>query len=108
LFRKEQMMSTAISTPYRYDVVGSFLRPKRLHDARERFEAGNIGKEELASVEDAAITELVAKEKAAGLHVITDGEFPAGRRGIWTSCGSWEASHIKRPAPAFPSTGSRL
>jgi 5-methyltetrahydropteroyltriglutamate--homocysteine methyltransferase len=90
-FRKEQTMSTAISTPYRYDVVGSFLRPKRLHDARKRFEAGNIGKEELASVEDAAITELVAKEKAAGLHVITDGEF---RRATWHLDFMWQLGGV--------------
>ncbi len=66
--------------PYRYDVVGSFLRPKYLKEARANFEAGKITREELTKVEDEAILDLVEKEKKAGLHVITDGEF---RRATW-------------------------
>ena len=67
-------------TPYRYDVVGSFLRPAFLKEARLMHESGKLDGEGLKAVEDRAITELVAKEKAAGLHVITDGEF---RRSAW-------------------------
>lgn len=66
--------------PFRSDVVGSYLRPKYLHQARQDFKAGNISKEELTRVEDRAINELVEQQKAAGLKVITDGEF---RRGFW-------------------------
>ena len=44
--------------PYRYDIVGSFLRTKAIHEARSRFEAGEISAEELARVEDAEITGL--------------------------------------------------
>ena len=47
------------SAPYRYDIVGSFLRTKAIHEARSRFEAGEISAEELARVEDAEITGLV-------------------------------------------------
>lgn len=39
-----------------------------------------ISREELTQIEDECITDLVQKEKAAGLHVITDGEF---RRATW-------------------------
>ena len=69
-----------VQTPYRYDVVGSFLRPEKLKQARKDYEAKKISKEELTKVEDACITDLIQKEKAAGLHVITDGEF---RRSTW-------------------------
>ena len=30
-----------MKTPFRYDFVGSFLRPQRLKDARKDFEEGN-------------------------------------------------------------------
>ncbi|MCH1921545.1 5-methyltetrahydropteroyltriglutamate--homocysteine S-methyltransferase [Shewanella sp. A3A] len=66
--------------PFRSDVVGSYLRPAYLHQARRDFTANKIDKAELTAIEDRAITELVAQQKAAGLKVITDGEF---RRGFW-------------------------
>ena len=46
---------------YRVDHVGSFLRPKELVEAREKFSKGEISQEELTKVEDKAITELVEK-----------------------------------------------
>lgn len=67
-------------TPHRFDVVGSFLRPAELRQARAAFEEGRLGQDELGRVEDAAIRDLVAKEKAASLGTITDGEF---RRLTW-------------------------
>ena len=66
--------------PYRYDVVGSFLRPAELKEARAQFEAGTLDAAALKAVEDKCITDLVAKQKANGLHFITDGEF---RRAYW-------------------------
>ena len=68
------------NTPFRYDYVGSFLRPAELKQARTDFQAGRIGADALTEIEDKAIRELVAKQKAAGYHVITDGEF---RRATW-------------------------
>ena len=61
--------------PFRYDFVGSFLRPRRLKQAREQFRAGSISAAELKQVEDEEIIKLIQKQKAAGYHVITDGEF---------------------------------
>ena len=49
-------------TPFRYDHVGSFLRPEYLKEARKQYEQGEITKEQLTEVEDKAITELVVKE----------------------------------------------
>ena len=51
------------STPFKFDHVGSFLRPESLKKARRDYDAGNITAEELKSVEDKAITELIKKEK---------------------------------------------
>lgn len=69
-----------LTTPFRYDYVGSFLRPEKLKKARADFEAWKINREQLKEVEDACILELVAKIKELGYHVITDGEF---RRATW-------------------------
>ena len=57
------------NTPFRYDYVGSFLRPETLKKARRDFEEGKISKEELTKVEDDAILDLVEKQKKAGYHV---------------------------------------
>ena len=46
------------NTPFRYDYVGSFLRPEALKVARSKYEAGTITKEELTSVEDQEIRAL--------------------------------------------------
>ena len=76
----EKIRMKNLTTPFRYDYVGSFLRPEKLKKARADFEAGKITKEQLKEVEDACILELVAKIKELGYHVITDGEF---RRATW-------------------------
>ena len=66
--------------PFRVDHVGSFLRPKELVEAREKFAKGELSKEELTKVEDKLIAELVEQQIAAGLKGVTDGEF---RRAYW-------------------------
>ena len=68
------------NVPFRFDYVGSFLRPDYLKKARADFEKRNITKEELTEVENKAITDLVKKQKELGYKVITDGEF---RRATW-------------------------
>ncbi len=71
---------SSLGTPFRYDYVGSFLRPAYLKQARVDFAAGKISQAELTAIEDQAILDLVAKQKELGYHVITDGEF---RRATW-------------------------
>jgi len=66
--------------PFRADIVGSFLRPAELAEARRRFADGEIDAAALRDVEDAAIADLVAKQAEAGLKVVADGEF---RRSWW-------------------------
>lgn len=65
---------------YCYDIVGSFLRPSELKQARASFEKDEISKDELRKIEDKCIKELVSKEKELNLPFITDGEF---RRAYW-------------------------
>jgi len=60
--------------PYRADHVGSFLRPNRLAQARERFFSDELPAAELRELEDECIKELVQKQKDVGLKGITDGE----------------------------------
>lgn len=73
-------MSKTLKTPFRYDFVGSFLRPAELKQARKDFSEQKISREELKETEDKAILDLIAKQKKAGYHTLTDGEF---RRATW-------------------------
>lgn len=62
---------------FRADIVGSFLRPQYLLDAR----ASGVTGAALRSIEDQAIREIVQLQESVGLPIVTDGEF---RRGHWT------------------------
>lgn len=70
----------SLQTPFRYNYVGSFLRPEKLKAARAQFDQGLLTYDKLTEVEDQAITDLITKIKSLGYHVITDGEF---RRATW-------------------------
>ena len=47
-----------VQTPYRYDVVGSFLRSERLKHARENFNNNLISKNELKKIENEEISDF--------------------------------------------------
>ena len=68
-------MTLRSAAPFRADHVGSFLRPKYLLEARERFRLKEIDAAELRAVEDRAITEIVRFQEDVGLKSVTDGEF---------------------------------
>ncbi|MDO4439063.1 MAG: 5-methyltetrahydropteroyltriglutamate--homocysteine S-methyltransferase [Eubacteriales bacterium] len=68
------------NAPFKYDFVGSFLRPDILKKARLDYTEGNITSEDLTKIENEEIIKLISKQKGAGYHVITDGEF---RRSYW-------------------------
>lgn len=59
----------------RADQVGSLLRPDRLLAAREKVNAGQMDSAELRAMEDDAIREVVRMQEAAGLRIVTDGEY---------------------------------
>lgn len=69
-----------VNPPFRADVVGSFLRPQAIHEARRAFAQGTLSREQLTAIEDREIADLIEKEKANGLRAVTDGEF---RRAFW-------------------------
>jgi methionine synthase II (cobalamin-independent) len=66
--------------PFRADLVGSFLRPAAIKEARAKREKGEITAEQLKEVEDREIRNVIRKQEEAGLKVATDGEF---RRAWW-------------------------
>ena len=66
--------------PFRADHVGSLLRPPQLLAAREQHRQGKLSGEELTSLEDDAIREVVKMQEGIGLQAVTDGEF---RRTLW-------------------------
>jgi 5-methyltetrahydropteroyltriglutamate--homocysteine methyltransferase len=59
---------------YRADVVGSLLRPPSLKRARDAYAAGTLPAAEFKRVEDRAVDMAIARQEAAGLPVVTDGE----------------------------------
>ncbi len=73
-------MSLRTSPPFRADHVGSLLRPRPLLEARAAHAGGEITDEQLSTVEDAAIADVVRLQEDAGLQTVTDGEF---RRTSW-------------------------
>ena len=66
--------------PFRADIVGSFLRPDAIKQARQQLAAGTIDAQQLRQIENEAIRVLVQQQCECGLHVVTDGEF---RRAWW-------------------------
>ncbi len=89
-------MTNKTATKLHYDIVGSFLRPQQLKQARADFSAGKIDQQQLTAVEDDEIRDLVSKEIKAGLKVVTDGEF---RRSYWHLDTFWGFSGIKHTVP---------
>ena len=69
-----------MTTQFRADHVGSFLRPPEVKDARQAFEDGRISEEALREVENEHILRVIDLQKQAGIGVYTDGEL---RRSGW-------------------------
>jgi len=100
--------------PFRADIVGSFMRPERLKEARrqaglelgstaEDQSPGTLSMEALRKIEDECIRELVAFEESIGLKVVTDGEF---RRGSWAydAIGRFEGIDLRRQDGSYDAT----
>jgi 5-methyltetrahydropteroyltriglutamate--homocysteine methyltransferase len=71
-------MTSATSTDLsrlRVDHIGSLVRPAMLKDVFARFDRGAASREELIQAQDEAIREVIARQEAHGLPVVTDGEF---------------------------------
>lgn len=87
-------MST-LKTPFRYDFVGSFLRPQALKDAKAKYQNNDIAKNEYDKIVNEEITKLVEKQKQLGFHAITDGEF---RRTFWHLDFMWGFEGVEHKA----------
>ena len=59
----------------RVDHVGSLLRPEPLKEAFRRFASNQMSLEELKKRQDDAIRDVVHRQEALGLPVVTDGEY---------------------------------
>jgi 5-methyltetrahydropteroyltriglutamate--homocysteine methyltransferase len=59
----------------RVDHVGSLLRPEDLKATFRRHAEGKAGAEELRRAQDAAIGDVVTRQEAHGLPIVTDGEY---------------------------------
>jgi 5-methyltetrahydropteroyltriglutamate--homocysteine methyltransferase len=79
LILNEIAMSTSPTVPpFRADHVGSLLRPRALTQGFRQLAAGEITPADYGALQDAAICEVVALQRAVGLRVATDGEFRRG------------------------------
>ncbi|MBT7957141.1 MAG: 5-methyltetrahydropteroyltriglutamate--homocysteine methyltransferase, partial [Rhodospirillaceae bacterium] len=67
-------MTSKNKPPFRYDHVGSLMRPEALLQSREKWKAGEISLEELHNHENECIKEVVKLQEQVGLKSITDGE----------------------------------
>ena len=59
----------------RVDQVGSLLRSLSLKDAYARHGNGELLDRELTAVQDESVKELIAKQEAHGISILTDGEY---------------------------------
>lgn len=59
----------------RVDQVGSLLRPAKLKEAFARYSQGLLSDETLVAAQDGAIREVIARQQAHHLPIVTDGEF---------------------------------
>jgi 5-methyltetrahydropteroyltriglutamate--homocysteine methyltransferase len=59
----------------RTDHIGSLVRPAKLRETFGRYDRGKLSNEELRRVQDETIREVIARQEAQGLPVVTDGEF---------------------------------
>ena len=64
----------------KYEVVGSFLPPAELIDARKEFNAGHIDRSRFVAIEDEAVRQLIDSQIECGLATVTTGEL---RRRYW-------------------------
>ena len=83
---------------YRADQVGSLLRPQAVLDAHAAQREGKMTAAEVKEIEDKAILDAIAMQKAVGIDVLSDGEI---RRAGWSSGFQYAVSGFVPGAPAI-------
>lgn len=63
-----------MSISFYADTVGSYIRPESIQEASKKFLKGEITTAENQAIQDKEIKELVEKQVALGLKIVTDGE----------------------------------
>lgn len=71
-----------MSSNYRADQVGSFLRSPELKEARSAQQQDRLSLEQLRAVEDREILRVLQMQREVGIDILSDGEY---RRGGWAS-----------------------
>jgi 5-methyltetrahydropteroyltriglutamate--homocysteine methyltransferase len=71
-----------VSSNYRADQVGSFLRSQELKDARSAQQQDRLSLEQLRAIEDREILRVLQMQRDVGIDILSDGEY---RRGGWAS-----------------------
>lgn len=66
--------SAGARPPFRAEVIGSLLRPRRLKDAGRALQEGRLPRREYEAVLEAEIGRVIARQEDIGLEVVTDGE----------------------------------
>src|SRR5690349_468369 len=59
----------------RVDHTGGFRKPDRLREAYVRFARGEVTEDEVERIQDDAVRELIAREEAHHLPILSDGEY---------------------------------
>jgi 5-methyltetrahydropteroyltriglutamate--homocysteine methyltransferase len=109
-------MTARLKPPFRADIVGSFLRPEKLKDARRQAGMdldstaelegdGSLSQEQLREIENDCIREIIEFQASIGLKAVTDGEF---RRGSWAYdfVGKVDGIDLRRPEVSSDATFS--
>jgi 5-methyltetrahydropteroyltriglutamate--homocysteine methyltransferase len=60
--------------PFRAEVIGSLLRPRRLKDAGRAMQEGRLPAPEYQAILEQEIARVIARQEDIGLRVVTDGE----------------------------------
>ncbi|MCP0887991.1 vitamin B12 independent methionine synthase [Ligilactobacillus sp. WILCCON 0076] len=79
--------------PFRYDIVGSFLRTPELKDALAKKRTHTVSDDEFSKIQKTEIKKLIDQEVAHGLRDVTDGEFS---RSWWHLDFLWGLKGVKR------------
>jgi 5-methyltetrahydropteroyltriglutamate--homocysteine methyltransferase len=89
------MKAKTKKAPFRFDIVGKFLRHQRLKEARAKFEKNEITADKLKKVEDEEIRKLLETQKKVGLQTVKDGDF---HRSWWHLDFMWGLTGIEKRA----------
>ena len=61
--------------PFRAEHLGSLLRPEELLKTRTDVDNGKAQQQQLTSIEDTAVKDIVETQMKLGFHPISDGEY---------------------------------